>query len=99
MNSPKHPLSAALPSRSQDELTSIERCEGLVQITAEELRALCASAWFKRKSAGYRALIVVSHCEWAAAGSNQHGLVPDSRSPRAAARIAQELVVRVASHA
>jgi hypothetical protein len=99
MNYQQHPLSPVLPNRSQDELTSIENCEGLVQITADEMGAICASPWFKSKNAGHRALIVVSHCEWTAAGSNQHVHISDSRSSRAAARAAKELVVKAVSHA
>jgi hypothetical protein len=92
----QHPLSAALPTRSQEELTSIENCEGLIALAENELRALTATAWFKSKNVAQRALLIACLCEWAAQGSNQHVRRSDPRSPRAAARAAAEVISKAA---
>lgn len=94
----QHPLTDALPHRSQEEFLSIENCEGLVALSDGELSALTATDWFKAKNVSQRCLLVACLCEWAAKGSNQHKRRIDPRSPRAKARANLEVIAK-ASHA
>lgn len=92
----KHPLHAALPTRTVEEVLSVEKCEGLVALSDAELDAITALEWFKSKNATQRTLLVVSACEWAGKGSNQHKRVANPRSPRAAARLAAQFIAGAA---
>lgn len=93
----QHPLSAALTARTIEEIESIENCEGLVALTDLELDAITSSMWFKSMNESRRALLVVTACDWAAKGSNQHKRVTDPRSPRSAAKLAGQVIAGAAN--
>lgn len=84
----QHPLTAAMPNRSQDEVASVANAEGLVSLSEDERGEICTSSWFKSRPAGHRALMAAAMYEWADGGI----------SPRTAARIAGE-VLQGAAHA
>lgn len=84
----KHPLTAAMPNRSQEEIESVANAEGLVSLSEDERGEICTSVWFKSRPAGHRALMATSMYEWAEGGM----------SPRTAARIAGDLL-QGAAHA
>lgn len=101
MNAPanmkQHPLSAAIPRLTAEEVTSLIDCEGVVLLSKEEIKAATSLDWFKSLSKSRRAMFVVSVFDWLAKGSNQYVKKIHTKSPRHQARITQQAIARAAA--
>ena len=93
----QHPLSAAFPRLSSEEVDSLLACEGLVSLTEDEAKKVTALEWFKALSVSQRAFFLVVLFDWQAQGSNQHVRKIHTKSPRHLARVARQIIKKSAA--
>ena len=91
----QHPLSAAFPAMTAEEVDS--RLNGEIPSDKSFIDAVTASDWFKTLNVAQRAMYVVSWYHWCDKGSNQYKKKISTRSPRYAAEVAQQVIQRAAA--
>jgi hypothetical protein len=89
-----HPLSAAFPAMPASELLAL--VDGVRPASHLEVKTMVASDWFKGLKKSQRAVFVSLWSPMAAASSNQHITTVETRSPRYAAEVAQQLISKAA---
>jgi hypothetical protein len=90
MNLTQHPLSAAFPDATDDQIEGMK--QGVIPMTQKQIEAVTATAWFRGLTKSQRAAYVVRWFDWPAPGSNQHKVRLSPTSPRAAAVAAQAAI-------
>jgi hypothetical protein len=86
----QHPLSAAFPAMSDDELNA--RIDGVIPSSQQFIDRVIASDWFQGLKKSQRAAYAVRWFHFHAKGSNQHKCVIDTTTARYAAEQAQRVI-------